>query len=518
MAGIKISQLDSGGSITSTDQLPVARDGSTTYRIPASQFVVDGVNAGSGSAQIFSDKTTAAGTALRFRSLAGEDNVTLRTSGDTIYISTSGQNPAKTAFVGNGSTTTWAINEAKSVNPNNYRVTIDGVVQEPNIDYTISLTDSTITFTSAPPLSGNVAVISNNLVRAYDIIPSDGSVTTNKLALSSVTTATINNGAITTEKINTGAVTNARLAYDGGAFSFRNKLINGDMRIDQRNAGAVSTNILANYTYSVDRWTIGSSGSATTSQRITDPTTGLYSLRITGATGNTSISFNQRIESQNSLELVNKVVNLSFDSFASTNTTLQWIIQYPTATDNWSSDGLGTTIASGSVNVTTTRTTFNTGPISLDTNVSKGLLVRFVVLNHTSGRTINLTNVQLEVGPTATPFEYRPIGTELALCQRYFEIVGSNSAMRAVGATNIQGCAVIRVPKRTTLTNSNISLTTTSPECAEVSVAYRQATNATVAIQAGNTLSDVRITGFSGLTNGNLCTLYSDVIRVDTEL
>jgi len=165
----------------------------------------------------------------------------------------------------------------------------------------------------------------------------------------------------------------------------------------------------------------GSSGSATTSQRITDPTTGLYYLRVTGTGGNKSISFNQRIESQNSLELVNKVVNLSFDAFASTNTTVTWIIAYPTATDNWQPDGLGTTIASGSVNVTTSKSTFNTGPISLDTNVSKGLLVRFVVLNHTAGKTIDLTNVQLERGSTATPFEYRPIQTELALCQRYFE-------------------------------------------------------------------------------------------------
>jgi len=39
----------------------------------------------------------------------------------------------------------------------------------------------------------------------------------------------------------------------------------------------------------------------------------------------------------------------------------------------------------------------------------------------TTGATFDLTGVQFEVGPTATPFEYRPIGTELALCQRYYE-------------------------------------------------------------------------------------------------
>jgi len=37
----------------------------------------------------------------------------------------------------------------------------------------------------------------------------------------------------------------------------------------------------------------------------------------------------------------------------------------------------------------------------------------------------SLTSFQLEVDPVATPFEHRPIGTELALCQRYFQRLGS---------------------------------------------------------------------------------------------
>ena len=45
----------------------------------------------------------------------------------------------------------------------------------------------------------------------------------------------------------------------------------------------------------------------------------------------------------------------------------------------------------------------------------------------TNGATFYITGVQLEKGSTATSFDYRPYGTELALCQRYYEIVGQTS-------------------------------------------------------------------------------------------
>jgi hypothetical protein len=59
-------------------------------------------------------------------------------------------------------------------------------------------------------------------------------------------------------------------------------------------------------------------------------------------------------------------------------------------------------------------------------------------LSSTVGATFYLTGLQLEVGSTATDFERRPIGTELALCQRYFEkSVGQAVAITASGQNTL---------------------------------------------------------------------------------
>jgi hypothetical protein len=63
----------------------------------------------------------------------------------------------------------------------------------------------------------------------------------------------------------------------------------------------------------------------------------------------------------------------------------------------------------------------------------------------TSGNTWYITGVQLEAGTTASPFEYRQYGTELALCQRYYEIIGqSNDSLLFQGY--VGGVDAIRSP------------------------------------------------------------------------
>jgi len=240
--------------------------------------------------------------------------------------------------------------------------------------------------------------------------------------------------------------------------SFRNKIINGDMRIDQRNAGtALSFGNIARY-HTLDRWAISNFGMDQSNtllgvQRVdissTDPNGEFqYAIRLFGRPGNPNlvggdlVELNQYIESSNSRCIANKKVVLSFRLRTNTATVpVTWVLLYPDSTDNFSTTG--TPIQSGTVTATTTPTTFSTPPISLPNGVIRGLRVVLEVgsasINLPSGRALDITGVQLEEGSIATPFEHRPFQTELALCQRYFEksyeintAVGSNDGTSAL--------------------------------------------------------------------------------------
>jgi hypothetical protein len=105
--------------------------------------------------------------------------------------------PVRTTLTGNGSLSTFSINGATNlVNPSALIVAIDGVLQEPVVDYSVN--NGTITFTD-PLASGAKAVVispSNALV-AGQIVPSDGSVTSAKIATGvTLTNPTINGASI----------------------------------------------------------------------------------------------------------------------------------------------------------------------------------------------------------------------------------------------------------------------------------------------------------------------------------
>ena len=249
-------------------------------------------------------------------------------------------------------------------------------------------------------------------------------------------------------------------------YGFRNRIINGDMRIDQRNAGAAVTISAAQNIYTVDRW-FGNGENTDgvfTVDQVTDAPVGFTnSAKITVTTADTSIGssqfyiFRQYVEGNNAADLgfgtANaKTVTASFWVRSSLTGTFSGAVNnatndrnYPftysiSAADTWeyktvtipgdtsgtwltdNSRGVGLTfsLGCGSGSSATAGSWTSTSPVFGATGATN--------LISTNGATFYITGVQLEVGSTATPFERRQFGTELALCQRYyFNINGGDS-------------------------------------------------------------------------------------------
>jgi hypothetical protein len=280
----------------------------------------------------------------------------------------------------NGSTTTFNLRvSAVAVTPltaNHLMISINGVMQEPTTAYTVS--GSTITFTGAPPTGSTFY---------------------------GVHIATISVGSLT-------APTNGFR---------RNKIINGGMQIDQRNAGASQTfTAAAALAYSVDRWYGYCTGANVTGQRVAGSSINQYRYQFTGAASVTAIGFGQRIEAINSYDLNNSTAIFSVDLANSLLTTVTWTAYYANTADTFGSlaSPTRTQIATGTFTVTSTVTNY-TASISIPSAATTGIEIVFTVGAQTSG-TWTIGNVQLEAGSLATPFERLPIGETLMLCQRYF--------------------------------------------------------------------------------------------------
>ena len=272
--------------------------------------------------------------------------------------------------------------------------------------------------------------------------------------------------------------------YDQGSLSGRNRIINGAMMIDQRNAGASVTIDGTNGTYSVDRWAgaDGTDGVYTLQQSSTAPAGFVKSLLATITTADSSLGATQRAYIFQYVE-GNNVADLGWGTANAQAVTLSfWVRSSLTGTFGGAilnsaedrSYPFSYTISSANTweqkSVTipgdTTGTWLTTNGIGLGVHFGLGIgstysgtagawaATRYYAptgatsVIGTSGATFYITGVQLEKGSTATSFDYRPYGTELALCQRYYEI-GIGDARGAVNASNQVGNQInFKVSKR----------------------------------------------------------------------
>ena len=237
----------------------------------------------------------------------------------------------------------------------------------------------------------------------------------------------------------------------------RNRIINGDMRIDQRNAGASVTP--TNDQYTLDRWsaTVTAASKFTVQQNagsVTPPAGFNYYLGITSSSSysvGTSDAFDirQRIEGFNVGDLAwgtanAKTVTLSFWVRSSLTGTFGGALansahnrSYPftytiSAANTWeqksvtvAGDTTGTWLTNNGIGL---QMIFGLGSGSTYTGTAgawagalyNGATGQTSVVG-TNGATFYITGVQLEAGSVATPFERRSYGAELSLCQRYYE-------------------------------------------------------------------------------------------------
>jgi hypothetical protein len=274
---------------------------------------------------------------------------------------------------------------------------------------------------------------------------------------------------------------------------FRNRIINGAMVIDQRNAGASVTPTDAQYC--VDRWRAVASAASkfTVQQSTTAPDGFTNSLLLTSSsayTPSTSEAFGilQLIEGFNCADLMfgtatAKTITVSFwvrssltGTFGGFLTNASFNRAYPfTYTINSANTFEQKTVTIAG-DTTGTWATNSSGCIGVGFSIGAGATLSATAgawgagtklgatgqtqLISTSGATFYITGVQLEKGSTATSFDYRPYGTELALCQRYYEIFGNG----LIGGFNATTSAWVggryAVVKRAAPTISAISGTT----------------------------------------------------------
>jgi len=288
----------------------------------------------------------------------------------------------------------------------------------------------------------------------------------------------------------------------------RNKIINGAMVIDQRNAGAAVTITGTSFTYLVDRYfaAVASGGAFSAGQNkgsVTPPVgfTNYFGFATTTAKTPASGDFfyvQQPIEGFNVSDLAYgtssaKPITISFWVYSNLTGTFglslmigtvaaAYVTSYTISNANtWT---FITITIPGNTSTALTSTTNGAGlRLSWDLGCGsnyQGTANTWAAYTSPSDRytvsgtqqivasTSNylyLTGVQLEVGSVATPFERRQYGEELALCQRYFYKMGAGSVYanfgmgRAYSTTNGQTSFSLPVSMRAAPTGSYFALT-----------------------------------------------------------
>ena len=305
---------------------------------------------------------------------------------------------------------------------------------------------------SAPAVAGTVTVT----------LPASGTMLTTA-STTGISGSAISSGTVPEAYGGTGTTT--------GYYGFKNRIINGAMVIDQRNAGA-SVTLTSGGDYTVDRF-IGfedTDGAMTAQQDSSAPTGFVNSLKCTTTTADGTLASGQYVTLIQKIEGTN-VSDLAWGSASAKTVTLSFWVRssltgsfggslrnsasnrsYPftysiSVADTWeqktitiAGDTTGTWLTTTGVGI---QVAFGLGVGS----TYSGTAGAWAGANYVSATgavsvigTLNatwyITGVQLEKGATATAFDYRDYGREMIMCQRYYTQFGleqANSSLSPLG-------------------------------------------------------------------------------------
>ena len=201
---------------------------------------------------------------------------------------------------------------------------------------------------------------------------------------------------------------------------FRNRIINGDMRVDQRNSGASQTiTAAAALSYTVDRWYGYCTGANVAGSQTT--ISGQKRYVFTGASSVSAVGFGQRIEAANSFDMAGGVATLQAKLSSSSLTSITWTVYYANTNDTFGTlaSPTRTQIATGSFTINSAEAIYSV-PVSIPSSATTGIEIVFTGGALLGSQTLTIGDVQFESGSYASAFERVKMRTALADCQRYY--------------------------------------------------------------------------------------------------
>jgi hypothetical protein len=386
---------------------------------------------------------------------------------------------------------------------------------------------------------GNLTGTASTATAAATAFGLSGSPTLSGITSVSTTNLTVNGNAYPSDGVVSGA---------------RNRIINGDMRIDQRNAGASVTVNSSSDFFPVDRFNgVGqlSDGVYTLQRSTTAPTGFVNSIIATVTTADASIGASQFYFIRQIIEGTN-VTDLGWGTANAQTVTLSfWVRSSLTgifggvAKNNAQDYSYPFTYAISSANTWEKKTITIPGPTAGTwlTDTSGGIQLAWslgggsstqgpsgswaaanyrgatgeTAVISTNGATFYLTGVQLETGTVATPFERRSFGQELALCQRYYYRVNRDGIAFgrlgtggiAFSSTGMAGWTAFPVPMRTAPTALETTGTASNYQVFNASGSGVTATSI-VYNNSTTVMGETLVTVASGLVSGNSSLIVSN--------